>query len=62
MYSIPLRLTIIHIDRVLLLFSKATRTCFDLLKKGYRVFLGGKVRPGRAVDHSPPSSAAVMEG
>ena len=21
----------------------------------------GKVRPGRAVDHSPPSSAAVME-
>jgi len=24
-------------------------------------FLGGKVRPGRAADHSPPSSAAVME-
>ena len=23
---------------------------------------GGKVRPGRAADHSPPSSAAVMEG
>ena len=22
---------------------------------------GGKVRPGRAADHSPPSSAAVME-
>ena len=28
---------------------------------GYRVFPGGKVRPGRAVEHSPPSSAAVME-
>ena len=28
---------------------------------GYRVFPGGKVRPGRAADHSPPSSAAVME-
>jgi len=27
----------------------------------YRVFPGGKVRPGRAVDHLPPSSAAVME-
>ena len=28
---------------------------------GYRVFPGGKVWPGRAADHSPPSSAAVME-
>jgi 8-oxo-dGTP pyrophosphatase MutT (NUDIX family) len=28
---------------------------------GYRVFPGGKVRPGRAADHSCPSSAAVME-
>jgi len=27
----------------------------------YGVFHGGKVRPGRAADHSPPSSAAVME-
>ena len=26
-----------------------------------RVFLGGKVRLGRAADHSPPSSATVME-
>ena len=25
------------------------------------VFPGGKVRPGRAADHSPPSNAAVME-
>jgi len=32
-----------------------------LLWNGYRVFPGGKVRPGRAADHSPPSSAAVME-
>jgi len=28
---------------------------------GYQVFPGGKVRPRRAADHSPPSSAAVME-
>ena len=28
---------------------------------GYQVFHRGKVRPGRAADHSPPSSAAVME-
>jgi len=28
---------------------------------GYRVFPWGKVRPGRAADHSSPSSAAVME-
>ena len=27
----------------------------------YRLFPGGKMRPGRAADHSPPSSAAVME-
>ena len=33
----------------------------NLLYNGYRVFPGGKVRPGRAADHSPPSSAAVME-
>ena len=24
-------------------------------------FSGGKMRPGRAAEHSPPSSAAVME-
>jgi len=30
-------------------------------KNGYRVFPGGKVRPGRAADHSPASSATVME-
>jgi len=29
-------------------------------KIGYRFFPGGKVRPGRAADHSTPSSAAVM--
>ena len=28
---------------------------------GYWVFPGGKVRPVCAADHSPPSSAAVME-
>ena len=33
----------------------------SLLSNGYRVFPGGKVRPGRAADHSPPSSAAVQE-
>ena len=33
----------------------------SLLYNGYWVFPGGKVRPGRAADHSPPSSAAVME-
>jgi hypothetical protein len=33
----------------------------SLLYNGYRVFPGSKVGPGRAVDHSPHSSAAVME-
>jgi len=33
----------------------------SLLYNGYRVFPGGKERPGRAADHSPPYSAAVME-
>ena len=33
----------------------------NLLYNGYRVFPGVKVRPRRAADHSPPSSAAVIE-
>jgi hypothetical protein len=33
----------------------------SLLYNGYRVFPGGKLRPGRAADHSPPSSAEGME-
>jgi len=33
----------------------------SLLYNGYHVFPGGKVRPWRAADHSPPSSATVME-
>ena len=33
----------------------------SLLYNGYRVFPGGKLRPGRAADHSPPSSADVLE-
>jgi len=32
----------------------------SLLYNGYRVFTGSKVGPGRAAEHSPPSSAAVM--
>ena len=31
------------------------------LYNGYRFFPGGKVRPGRAADHLPPSSAAAIE-
>ena len=44
------------------------RTCPDrpwgppsLLYNGYRVFPGGKVRPGRDADPSPPSSAEVKK-
>jgi hypothetical protein len=33
----------------------------SLLYNGYRVFPGGKVRPGRSADHSPLSSAEVLE-
>jgi len=33
----------------------------SLLYNACRVFPGGKVRPGRDADHSPPSSSAVME-
>ena len=33
----------------------------SLLYNGYRVFPGSKGRPGHAVDHSPPSSAEVLE-
>ena len=35
--------------------------CHQVSTELYWVFPGGKVRPGRAADHSPPSSAAVME-
>ena len=45
------------------------RTCLDrpwgppsLLYNGYRVFPGGKERPGRDADPSPSSSAVVMKG
>jgi len=44
------------------------RTCPDrpwgppsLLYDGYRVFPGGKERPGRGLDPSPPSSVVVMK-
>jgi hypothetical protein len=33
----------------------------SLLYNGYRVFSGGKVRPGRAADHSQPSSVEALE-
>jgi len=33
----------------------------SLLYNGYRVFPRGKERPGRAADHSPSSSAEVLE-
>ena len=33
----------------------------SLLYNGYQVFPGGKVRPGRDADHSPPSNAEVLE-
>ena len=33
----------------------------SLLYNGYRVFPGIKIRAGRAAEHSPPYSAAVME-
>jgi len=33
----------------------------SLLYNGYRVFPGGKERPGRNADPSPPSSAVVKE-
>jgi hypothetical protein len=33
----------------------------SLLYNGYRVFPGGKVRPGRAAGPSAPSSAKVLE-
>ena len=34
----------------------------SLLYNGYQVFPGGKERPGRDADPSPPSSAVVMKG
>jgi hypothetical protein len=44
------------------------RTCPDrswvppiLLYNGFQFFSRGKLRPGRAADHSPSSSAAVMD-
>jgi len=40
---------------------RPSRPALGPTQNGYRVFPGGKVRPGRAADHSPPSSATVME-
>ena len=33
----------------------------SLLYNGYRLFPGGKERPVRAANHSPPSSSEVLE-
>ena len=33
----------------------------SLLYKWYLIFTGGKERPGRDADHSPPSSAVVKK-
>ena len=33
----------------------------NLLYNGYRVFPGGKVRPGRAADRQTPSNAETLE-
>jgi hypothetical protein len=48
--------------------GKIFRTCPDrpwgppsLLYNGYRVFPGGKERPGRDIDPSPLSSAVVLK-
>ena len=50
-------------------WSQIFRTCPDwpwgppsVLYNGYRVFPGGKERPGRDADPSPPSRAIVMKG
>ena len=42
-------------------FSARPDRAWGLIYNGYWVFPGGKVRPGRAADHSPPTSAVVME-
>ena len=49
-------------------WGKSFHTCPDrpwgppsLLYNGYRVFSGGKERPGRDADPSPPSSAVVKK-
>jgi hypothetical protein len=49
-------------------WGEISRTCPDrpygppsLLYNGHRIFPGGKERPGRDADPSPPSSAVVMK-
>jgi hypothetical protein len=42
--------------------SRPPRGPPSLLYNGYRVFPGGKERPGRDAAPSPPSSAVVMKG
>ena len=44
-----------HLSRPAL---RPTQTLYN----GYRLFLGGKKRPGRDADPSPPSSAVAMKG
>ena len=41
-------------------FSEPVQTSF--LYNGYQVFPGGKERPGRDADPSPPSTAVVKKG
>ena len=54
-----MRVVSIHVCVVSTIIMVGVATCNH---NGYRVFRGGKVRPGRAADHSPPSSAEVLKG
>jgi len=47
-------------DRAVRKVSRLSCLCIRYLYNGYRVFPGGKQRPGRDADPSPPSSAVVM--
>jgi hypothetical protein len=58
-----LRITHLHVSIIVSYFSPSRPAWSppNLLYNGYRVFPGGKERPGRAADHSPLSSAAVID-
>ena len=53
--------TFIHLSTLVLFYCLLSVCPPSLLYNGCQVFSGGKVWPGCAADHSPPSSAMVLE-
>jgi len=56
-----MQMTVQLVERLCVCLQPCTLP-YSLLHNGYRDIPGGKERPGRGADPSPPSRAVVMKG